>query len=113
VDSGRLGKNISPKIPNGIPVGPSDQQSVSNWDGDEWKERIVLMMKTHCQPCSEVCPRKLSFIAVIITPANMLPIWPMAVKIAVRLAISKGLLISHQSHVVPAVQLTHYQEPRM
>jgi hypothetical protein len=30
--------------------------------------------------------------AVIMTPANMLPIWPMAVKMAVRLAISSGLL---------------------
>jgi hypothetical protein len=31
--------------------------------------------------------------AVIITPAHMLPICPIAVKMAVRFAISKGLLI--------------------
>lgn len=32
--------------------------------------------------------------AVIITPANMEPAWPDAVKIAVRLAISLGLLLN-------------------
>jgi hypothetical protein len=53
---------------------------------------MLLMMKTHCQPWREVRPCRPEFMAVIMTPANMLPTCPMAVKMAVRLAISSGLL---------------------
>jgi hypothetical protein len=74
----------------------------------------LLMMKTHCQPCNDAWLCKPWFIAVIMTPANMLPIWPMAVKMAVRFAISSGLLYFVPAAVAIIVTAwTYYQDPRM
>jgi hypothetical protein len=52
----------------------------------------LLMRNTHCQPLRPFLPSMVLCIAVIMIPANMLPSWPTAVKIAVRFAISDGLL---------------------
>jgi hypothetical protein len=53
--------------------------------------------------------------AVIMTPANMLPTCPMAVKMAVRFAISRGLLnaISAPQIFIHHLMVTYYQDPRM
>jgi hypothetical protein len=53
----------------------------------------VPMINTHCQPFNPLCPSIVLCIAVIISPAHILPTCPTAVKIAVRLAISVGLLL--------------------
>lgn len=47
---------------------------------------------THCHPFKPARPSIVLCIAVIMRPANMLPTWPIAVKIAVLVAISEGLL---------------------
>ena len=50
------------------------------------------MMKTHCHPFKPFEPSIVLCIAVIMIPANILPTCPIAVKIAVLLAISEGVL---------------------
>jgi hypothetical protein len=52
------------------------------------------MRNTHCQPFKPPLPSMVLCIAVIMIPANILPTCPTAVNIAVRLAISEGLLQS-------------------
>jgi hypothetical protein len=59
------------------------------------KEMNIPMTNTHCHPFNPLLPSRVLCIAVIMMPANILPTCPTAVKIAVRLAISDGLLVSH------------------
>jgi len=69
----------------------------------------IPIRNTHCQPFNPPLPSMVLCMAVIMIPANMLPTCPTAVKMAVRLAISEGLLwtiLSLISREVGFIQLT-------
>jgi hypothetical protein len=67
------------------------------------------MINTHCHPFNPALPSIVLCIAVIIIPAKRLPICPTAVKMAVRFAISEGLLLD-QSQSRP-VSLHFFHTP--
>jgi hypothetical protein len=93
VFSGVSGKKRKPKIAIGRVMIPSvTMRCQCSVDPKSEAIKSTLPIKnTHCQPTRPPLPAMPLLIAVIITPANIVPTCPEAVKRAVRLAISLGL----------------------